>query len=234
MAEHDDWSPFNEIESAVQIEAVLDLCATRGVTRVADLGAGSGRVAIPLAEAGVRVLAVDSSEAALDALRTNVRETNVGGLIEPVRLDVLTGVGSLRFADGERPQAALLLGHTLLEFHDVERAAGLFRALRSMLGDGGLVVVDQFVHDIWADVAEGAWQEGVSEDGGWQMIWTPGDEIVVMRRGEDVDADDWNVREGDRLLRLWSLGSLRLLGLASGWSGPCEDRSGALLLFGTT
>jgi hypothetical protein len=66
------------------------------------------------------------------------------------------------------------------------------------------------------------------------MVWSVGDEVVALRRGDAVDPEDWEVREDDRRFRLWSMGSLRLLALSSGWGGPEVDRSGALLVFGTT
>ena len=234
MAEHDDWSPLDEAESAVQIESLLDLCARRGWTRVLDLGCGSGRIALPLAEAGIRVLAIDEDAAALRVLEDAAQELGVAERIECVRADFLDDAATLRFADGECADAAAFLGNTLLEIHEVERAVELFTRARSALAEGGAIVVDHFVGDIWADVAEGAWQEGVSEDGAWQMVWSIGDEVVALRRGEAVDPDDWEVRERDRRFRLWSLGSVRLLAMASGWGGPEVDRSGALLLFGTT
>jgi SAM-dependent methyltransferase len=234
VAEHDDWSPLDEAESAVQIESLIDLCAQRGWTRVMDLGCGSGRVALPLAEAGVRVLAIDEDERALAALRNDAQALGVTALIECAKADFFADDSPMGFSTGERAQAAILLGNTLLEIHEVDRAVGLFARVRSALDAGGGLIIDRFVGDIWADVAEGAWQEGVSEDGDWQMVWTVGDEVVALRRGDDVDPDDWEVRDDDRRFRLWSMGSLRLLALSSGWGGPEVDRSGALLVFGTT
>jgi SAM-dependent methyltransferase len=226
--ERDDWSPLSEVESAVQIEAVLALCAERGWARVLDLGSGDGRVARPLDDEGVRVLALDRNAGGIAALKAAQPR------IEALVGDFLDAQCALTFADGARADAAMLLGNTLMEIHDVERASALFARLREALEPGGAIVIDNFVLDIWADVADGAWQEGVSEDGEWQMVWTEGDEVIALRRGDEVDAEGWEVRESDRLLRLWSLGSLRLLGMSSGWAGPVADRSGALLVFGTT
>ena len=73
---------------------------------------------------------------------------------------------------------------------------------------------------MWDDVAEGAWVTGVSEDGSWQMIWASGDAVIALRRDDRVDPDDWEIREDDRLLRLWSAGELALLAEASGWGTP--------------
>ena len=118
-----------------------------------------------------------------------------------------------------------------MHFHDVEAAAALMRRLREALDGPGWFAIDNFVVDVWRDVAEGNWQEGVSDDAGWQMVWASGDEAVALRRGDAVDPEDWTFRERDSALRLWSLGSLRLLALSSGWRGPDADPTGALLVF---
>lgn len=228
MDERDDWSPLSEVESAVQIEALLALCAEGGWSRVLDLGSGDGRVARPLGDEGVRVLAIDRNRGAIERVKSEC------ALVEARQGDFLRTECDLLFSDGACADAALLLGNTLMEIHDVERARGLFARLREAIKPGGAIVIDNFVLDVWADVAEGAWREGVSEDGEWQMVWTEGDEVIALRRGDEVDPEGWEVRESDRLLRLWSMGSLRLLGLSSGWTGPVADRSGALLVFGTT
>ncbi len=234
MAEHDDWSPLDEAESAVQIESLLALCDQRGWKRVTDLGCGAGRIALPLAQAGLSVLAIDHDAAALTELQIAAESEGLAHRIECVHADFLDNGAALRFADGSRAQAATLLGNTLMEIHEVERAAAFFRRVRAALDADGALVIDNFVGDIWADVAEGAWQEGVSEDGAWQMVWSIGDAVVALRRDGEVDPDAWEVREQDRRFRLWSTGSLRLLAMASGWEGPQVDRSGALLVFGTT
>lgn len=230
---NDEWAPLDEIESAIQIEALLDVARARGWKRVVDLGCGSGRVAIPLAEEGIRVLAIDRDPQALDALVASAA-AGVRERVERRPGDFFDDTTSLSFESGERADAAILVGNTLMEIHDVDRAAALFRRLRERLAPGGVVVVDNSPFDTWADVAEGVWQEGVSDDGEWQMLWADGDCVVAIRRGEDVDAENWEVRESDRRFRLWSYGALRLLALASGWDGPRQDPTGALLVFGTT
>lgn len=231
----DDWAPLDEHESAAQIDALLTLARARRWSRAVDLGCGAGRTTIPLARAGVRVLGVDRDPGALRALNEAARAAGVDPLVLALAHD-FTGPDSDAFAwvDGGRPDAALLLGNTLMEVHDVQAAVRLFSALRGALAPGGILVVDNLPRDVWRDVADGAWQEGVSEDGRWQMVWAEGDAVVALRRDDDVDPDDWTVREHDRKVRLWSLGSLRLLALSSGLRGPDPDASGALLVFGTT
>lgn len=222
-SERDDWLPLDEETHALQVQALLGLCQRERVVRALDLGCGDGRVA--LAIPGLRVLGLDIDPGAIAALAGCERriETRLG--------DALDASTPFAFEDSARPQAAWCLGNTFLEFHDVVKTGAMMRRLREALDAPGWFAIDNFVTDIWREVAEGNWQEGVSDDDQWQMVWAPGDEVVALRRGSRVVPDDWTVRESDRLLRLWSLGSLRLLALSSGWSAPEPDPTGALLLF---
>lgn len=221
----DDWFPVDDAEHARQVAAVVSLCRAGVVERAIDLGCGDGRVAVEASRAGVRVLGIDIDDGAVRSLRA--REARA----EAVVGDALDPRTALRFGDGSVAQAAWCLGNTFLHFHDVAAAAAMMRRLRDALGAPGWFAIDNLVGDVWRDVAEGNWQEGVSDDSAWQMVWGLGDEVVALRRGDRVDPDDWVIREHDRTLRLWSLGSLRLLAMASGWSGPDPDPTGALLVF---
>ncbi|MCB1972899.1 MAG: methyltransferase, partial [Geminicoccaceae bacterium] len=70
MQDHpvDDWFPVDEEEHQQQCAALLDLLGDRRA-RVLDLGAGDGRIAAPLVEAGHEVCAVDHDQRAVDHLR---------------------------------------------------------------------------------------------------------------------------------------------------------------------
>jgi len=204
------WSPLPEQESAAQVEAVLALLGEPG-KRVIDLGAGGGRVAGPLVERGHRVLTIDRDPAAARACEAAGAEART--------LELADAGAALGFKDGPA-DAALLLGMTLMEFVDPRAALSLFRRAREAVRPGGWLALDGALLDVWEDVAEGAWATGVSEDGGWQMIWAPGDAVVAIRRGERVDPGDWEIGKEDRLYRLWTRGELALLAEASGWGAP--------------
>lgn len=74
--------PRPETETLVQV--VLDLASRDGDTMIADLGTGSGCVAISLALAlqAARIIAVDVSAAALDVARSNARAQGVADRID--------------------------------------------------------------------------------------------------------------------------------------------------------
>lgn len=228
-----DWVPLEPEEHARQEAAIVALVgAARLGTRsdrpwFLDIGSGDGRIAHPAAGAGACVVAVDIDEAAIARC--------VGPHITPRRLD------ALRASDEElRPPppaplyaGAWCLGHTFMLFHDVHGVAAFMRRLRRVVAPEGWFAIDAFQKPVWRDVSEGLWQTGVSEDGQWQLIWTPGsgDDTIVVRRGRAVRPRSWDIRPDDTVLRLWSMGELALLAEASGWSAPAEVPGGALLLF---
>jgi SAM-dependent methyltransferase len=108
----------------------------RGVELLVELGIGTGRVGIPMAKAGARVIGVDSSERMLGLCRERADSAGVGDRIE------------LRVGDFREPpvseQVPLVvapfrsLSH--LETEDDRRRS--LRAAASMLAPGGQLVFD--------------------------------------------------------------------------------------------
>lgn len=225
MTEPDDWSPLDPADHARQIDALLArLGALSRPALVIDLGAGGGRVAGPLADAGHRVLAIDDDPAALDACAVAGARTR--------RADLLDPAAPLDHPDGPA-DAVLCLGNTLALVHDVERAVTLLGRAARATGPGGWFAIDALA-PTWEDVASGAWREGCSEAGDLQLVWAASDAVIVLRPlAADADpADaDWTVRPDDRPLRLWSMGALRLLAIASGWGAPREIAAEHLTVF---
>lgn len=217
-----DWSPLEPDEHARQLDALRRFVRARAVRAAVDLGAGDGRVAGPLCAEGVRVLAIDRDSAGLE------RCAQKGCAVR--RADFLDPRSDLAFDDGPA-DCALVLGNTLMEIVDVDAAAALFSRLRDAVRDGGAVVVDNVCARYWPCVAEGLWVSGVSPDRSEQIVWRSDDNVFALRRGSGVDALNPRVRENDRLVRLWTVGQLRLLALASGWRGPEPDETQELLVF---
>jgi len=137
--------------------------ATRSGGPVLELGVGTGRIAVPIALAGVRVVGVDSSEGMLEVARE--RAELVG-----VELD-------LRYGDLRQPPVEETFPLVLLPFRtmlhmqtDADRRAAL-RAVHERLVDGGRFVFDVFTPGA-DDIAEthGIWLErepGIFERADW-------------------------------------------------------------------
>ncbi len=81
-------------ETELLVEAGLEHIASHPAPVVADVGTGSGCIAVALAVGTpqARVIAVDASEAALAVARRNARRHAVAGQIELVRGDLLSAV----------------------------------------------------------------------------------------------------------------------------------------------
>lgn len=216
----DDWLPLNLDEHERQVEAVLAILAP-APKRVLDLGAGDGRVAGHLRDAGHDVVCIDNDPDAVEACAAQGLDARPGDMRDP-DLDLTV--------KGSPPHAALVLGHTFLLLDDPLDALALLRRLAGALAPGGVVALDDFCEPLWREVHEGAWQEGVSEDGSMQLVWAPGEPVFTLRHADAVDPDDWMIHPGERRMRLYSLGDLRLLASASGMEGPENDAGRALLL----
>src|SRR5690606_26567185 len=101
---------------------------------VVDAGGGTGGFAVPLAEAGHQVTAVDASPDALAALARRAAEAGVSDRIRPVQGDG-DRLADLVPAGG----ADLVLCHSLLEV--VDDPAGVVRAVAEILRPGGVASV---------------------------------------------------------------------------------------------
>src|SRR5687767_8826304 len=105
---------------------------------VVELGVGTGRIAVPTAAAGVRVIGVDSSAGMLDVCRERAREAGVGPLLD------------LRLGDVSAPPVAERVAlvtcpfRAYLHLHSDEERVDAFRAARELLLPGGRLAFDVF------------------------------------------------------------------------------------------
>jgi SAM-dependent methyltransferase len=132
---------------------------------VVELAVGTGRIAIPIARAGIDVIGIDSSPAMLSVARSAAEEAGVGD-----RLDFR--VGDLRAPPvEERVPLVICPFRSLLHMETEEEKALALRAARSLLLPEG-----HFVFDVFApsreDIEEtnGRWLErepGIFERADW-------------------------------------------------------------------
>lgn len=137
--------------------------AVRSGGPVLELGVGTGRIAVPIARAGVRVVGIDSSEGMLAVAREAAEAAGVG---------VELRYGDLRDPPVDEQFALVVIPfRTLLHMQtDADRRAAL-RAVRTHLGDDGRFVFDVFTPGA-DDIADthGRWLErepGIFERAEW-------------------------------------------------------------------
>ena len=157
---YDSWS------RSVTEDVAFYVDEARGAARcVVELGVGTGRIALPIARAGIPVIGVDNSERMLDVCRRRAQRAGVEDLLD-LRL------GDLRDPPVD-PPASLVLCPFRSYLHlptDVHRREAL-RAAWLLLEPGGRLVFDVFM-PAPDDIAEtnGRWLErepGIFERADW-------------------------------------------------------------------
>lgn len=130
---YDEWYADAPTESIVRFVSAR----TDPSSRLLELGVGTGRVALPLAAAGFRVMGMDTSADMLEVLRTK----DSSGTIEQV-------VGSADDGDSypdEPFDVVLAVFNLLFNLQTAASQQRCFDAVASSLGDTGCFIVESFV-----------------------------------------------------------------------------------------
>ena len=128
---------------------------------VVELGVGTGRIAVPTALAGVRVIGVDFSPAMLEVCRRRAEAAGVAGL-----LDLRPGDYSAPPVT-ERVRLVTCPFRAYLHLRTDEERLGALRAALTLLKPGGRLVFDVFApsrqdirdtHGRWIEREPGIWE----------------------------------------------------------------------------
>lgn len=156
----DDYRGYDD-----DVGVLLEL-AQEAAGPVVELGCGTGRILLPLADAGVTVTGVDISPALLDVARHKLAAGGLAGQVTLVQADLRApdlpaGVFGL----------AICTSNTLMHVASPDGQAQVLAAATRLLAPGGLLFVDLFNPDIarlleidgvveladrWHDVTTGA------------------------------------------------------------------------------
>jgi SAM-dependent methyltransferase len=134
---YDPWSRSVTEDVPFYVEEARTYGAPDG-DPVVELGVGTGRIAVPIAQAGIRVIGVDASEQMLEVCRESAAQAGVTDLVD------------LRLGDLREPPVDERVGLAICPFRaflhlvdDGERLQGL-EAARGLLRPGGRLVFDVF------------------------------------------------------------------------------------------
>ena len=162
---YDEWSRSVTEDVSFYVEEAL---ASGGP--VVELGVGTGRIAVPVALAGVRVIGVDTSPGMLEVCRQAAKAAGVGGWID-------LHEGDLRHPPvEERVPLVTAPFRSLLHLPTDEDRLAALAAVRGLLEPGG-----RFVFDVFAPS-----REDITETHG---RW-------IEREPEIWERADWDERHG--------------------------------------
>jgi SAM-dependent methyltransferase len=144
---YDDWyGEVSDVAATVAhvtaLAAVAPAPAAGPPGAVLELGAGSGRLAVPLAAAGLDVWALDASAAMVARLRAKPGAAGVHS--------VVGDMADLRALDAVEPHAppfavVLCAFNTFFNLTSTEAQLGCLRAVAARLAPGGRLVIEAFV-----------------------------------------------------------------------------------------
>ena len=107
-----------------------------------ELGVGTGRIALPLAERGIEVHGIDASEAIVAKMRAKP-----GGDAIPVTISDFSQFSLVEDNWGKRFSLVYIVFNTLFQATSQEAQVQCFRSAAAHLTDDGVFVVEAFVPD---------------------------------------------------------------------------------------
>ncbi|HEX2181885.1 MAG TPA: class I SAM-dependent methyltransferase [Rubrobacteraceae bacterium] len=130
---YDDW--FGTPGNTDEVVSFLSELAGQG--RALELGVGTGRIALPLAEKGIEVHGIDASEAMVEKLRA-----------KPGGQDIPVTIGDFADVDvGERFSLVYVVFNTVFALLTQEDQVRCFANVGGRLDEGGAFVLEAFVPD---------------------------------------------------------------------------------------
>ena len=194
---YDRW--YADVTDAVAcVRRVTELAAAAGGGAVLELGAGTGRLALPLSSQGLEVTAVDASAAMLDALRAKPGAE---------RLRIVQGdmsrLDEAGLADNPTFAVVLIAYNTLFNLPDDDAQRACLAGIAARLLPRGRLVVEAFVP---VDDAEPSDDVTISrfEDDEVVLTATAHDPTAQVITGEHIQITD-----AGRRLRPWRVHYLR-------------------------
>jgi ubiquinone/menaquinone biosynthesis C-methylase UbiE len=138
----DDYAPFYDWENARTLQrrdvAFWQRLAAAQTGPVLELGCGTGRIAIPVARTGTRIIGIDRSEEMLARARRRMTRARLAGRLSLVRGDIR----SLPFGSRTR-FSAVLAAYGILQSLTRERdLVRTFESVARVLRRGGLFAID--------------------------------------------------------------------------------------------
>lgn len=221
MAEYDPWAPYYDLVFT-GLEGEAEFYVGQALKRggpVLELGAGTGRIALPIAMSGVRVTAVDQSKEMLRALRERAKAVKIPRGVLNVVEDDMRSLDKL----GDSFPLILMAYRTFMHLLTPADQLACLRTVHERLEPGGL-----FILNLWAPkpsrIAALSARDGALSHGGRYPI--PGtDRSLVHQCASRYDEFGQRLSEEHYLYEIEADGtvaSLTTLPLERRWTYPSE------------
>lgn len=191
---------YRDKDYSTEVDLLEEIFAERDVTRVLDLGCGTGGHAAELAARGYDVVGVDRSPSMLSVARA--KAASVDAMPQFVCADVRTLDLSERF------DAVISMFAVVGYQHRDEDVSAMFKAVSAHLADGGL-----FVFDVWFGPAVVKVRPTdrllVREEGDVDVVKISSGALREDAELCDVRMDVWEVRAGELISSTSELHTMR-------------------------
>ncbi|MDX2378308.1 MAG: class I SAM-dependent methyltransferase [Acidimicrobiia bacterium] len=189
---YDDWyADVTDVDATVA--CTLDLAGTGG--RVLELGVGTGRLALPMAMAGLTVTGIDSSAAMLAVLA----EADSARAVDAHLGDMVDDLPGADF------DVALAAYNTFFNLLDAERQQACFRSVADRLRPGGRFIVEAYVPELAISVGSNVSVRSMTTD-----------RVVLSVSQHDPDEQ----RASGQFVEITEAGGVRLRPWAIRWATP--------------
>ena len=185
---YDEWYA-DVTDVAATVKRMVDIVGVGA--RVLELGVGTGRLAVPMADAGLQVVAIDSSEAML----TKLAEHDIDRRVDSILGDMIDDLPDGPF------DAVLIAYNTIFNLIGDGEQQRLFQQVAARLEPNGAFVVEAFVPDFGP--GDGASEVGVRSMAVDHVVLS-----VSVNRPEEQLAEGQFVQfseSGGVQLRPWSI-----------------------------
>jgi SAM-dependent methyltransferase len=204
MAEvYDDWyADVSDVDATVA--AVVELVRAAGGGRVLELGVGTGRLAVPMAAAGLDVTGIDVSAAMLDRLRAK----DTAGAVTLVQGDMAAGLPKGPFA------VVLVAFNTFFSLTTADAQQRCLAQVADRLAPQGRFALEAFVPD----------DERIDAGSRVEVRSLSRDRVVLTVSRHDAERQ----RAEGQFVELSEAGGVRLRPWSLRYAGPAElDRMAA-------
>ena len=166
---YDDW--YHDVSDVDATVAAVGRLAAGGA--VLELGVGTGRLALPLAAAGVPVVGIDASQAMLDLLAAKAG----ADMVTSVLADMADLGAEAAIEDAGPYRVAFAAFNTFFNLTSDAAQTACLRTLYDLVEPGGVVVIEGFVPPV----------DGLA-DGGVSVRDVNADGAVITVSKHDADA----------------------------------------------